>query len=577
MKTTPVRRKSPVRAWAAISFAVLSCESGASHESASDVALSDAGADIDDVLVDTTIALPDAVGDTADTAGETGADVAGDSSEGDADDEDTSVPPCTPGVDGCPALVEPVVVSVGEYGRILLRGKVVTPGSVFDGEVLVVGETIACADLSCSERPEAVGATVVDANGMIFPGLIDAHNHMLFGIFDISDWPIEKTYDYHEEWADAPGYEAVRDAYDFMIESGQAGLKCEVLKYGEVKALIGGTTAVVGQPKGTALKCFGSLARSLDGGFNDLPKLATPPVETPAPCTASASNDHIQTSFNPKVTASYATGILENLASCKTWTWHVHAGEGEWDNPFAIEEFEIMKQRGLDVPQTAVVHGNAFGTAEFEHMAERGMNLIWSPRCNITLHGQTVRIDLLKQIAGPPITVALGADWSLNGSTNLLDELAFADAHNLAELGGVLTDADLVDMVTINAAKVLAVDEQLGSIEAGKLADLIIVSGDDSDPYRALVRARPANIMMTMVGGVMLYGPPALQSAMPGGCEPIQICGQSRLICVAEASSVDKFDQTLETIRGALETGLSQYDAVAGTNFMPLSPLVLCP
>lgn len=574
MNSLDTRSTSSPRIWVAAWLVALGCESTEGSSGGADVASQSTDVPIEDVVeLDEVTALPDVVEDGGDIA----EDVAEDATTSDVGEEDTANPPCTPGVDGCPALAEPAIVSVGETGRLILRGKVVTPGAVFDGEVLVVGETIACADLSCSERPEAMGATIVNTNGMIFPGLIDAHNHMLFGIFDISDWPIEKTYDYHEEWADAPGYEAVRDAYDFMIESGQAGLKCEVLKYGEVKALIAGTTSVVGQPKGTALKCFGSLARSLDGGFNDLPKLATPPFETSAPCTASASNDHIQTSFNPKVTASYATGMLENLASCKTWAWHVHAGEGEWDNPFAIEEFEIIKQRGLDVAQAIVVHGNAFGSEQFEHMAERGMKLIWSPRCNITLHGQTVRIDLLKQVGGPPITVALGADWSLNGSTNLLDELAFADAHNAAEMGGVLTDADLVDMVTINAAKVLAVDQQLGSIEVGKMADLIILSGDSSDPHRALVQARPANIMMTMVGGVVLYGAPVLQPIMPSGCEPIAICGQSRLICVAEESSADKLDQSLETIRSALEAGLSQYDAVAGTNFMPLSPLVLCP
>ncbi|MBT9557129.1 MAG: amidohydrolase family protein [Myxococcales bacterium] len=574
MITSATRCKSPTRICIAAWLVALGCETTEGSGGGDDAESPNTDVHVEDVVELDEVTEAQDVVDDADGVAE---DVAEDATSPDAGHEDTTNPLCTPGVDGCPALVEPSVVSVGEAGRLILRGKVVTPGAVFDGEVLVVGETIACADLSCSERPEAVGATIVNANGMIFPGLIDAHNHMLFGIFDLSDWPIEKTYDYHEEWADAPGYEAVRDAYDFMIESGQAALKCEVLKYGEVKALIAGTTAVVGQPKGTALKCFGSLARSLDGGFNDLPKLAAPPFDVPAPCTASASNDHIQTSFNPKVTASYATGMLENFAECKTWAWHVHAGEGEWDNPFAIEEFEIIKARGLDVMQTVIVHGNAFGTEQFEHMAERGMNLIWSPRCNVALHGQTVRIDLLKQVSGPPITVALGADWSLNGSTNLLDELAFADAHNAAEMGGVLSDADLVDMVTINAAKVLAVDEQLGSIEVGKMADLIIVSGDAADPYRALVRARPANIMMTMVGGIVLYGAPVLEPLMPPGCEPVAICGQSRVICVAEGSTADKLDQSLEQIQSALEAGLSQYDAVAGTDFMPLSPLVLCP
>ncbi len=472
----------------------------------------------------------------------------------------------------------PSVVTVGALDRFILRGTIVTPDVVLEGEVLVVGATIACVDTSCSGHSGAAGATVIESNGTIFPGLIDTHNHVLFDVFNADDWPLTHTYDYHEEWADAPAYEAMRDALDYLITTADSNLKCEVLKYGEIKALMGGATSIVGQPKGTPQKCFASLARSLDGQFNDLPPIAEPPFEPPTPCTAAASSDHIQTSFNPKVTADYAQGVLENFASCKTWAWHVHAGEAVWDFPEALGEFQTLIERGLDVHQTVIVHGIAFGTPEFQHMADRGMKLIWSPRCNVALHGQTARLDLLKTLDGPPPTVAIGADWSLNGSTNLLDELAFASAHNQAEFNGAFSAHDLVDMVTINGARVLSMQKQIGSIEVGKMADLIIVSKTSADPYEALTTARSTDIAMTMVGGVILYGNPSLTDAMAlPDCAPIDVCGQSRRLCVAEPSTADLLGQTLQDITGALTGALSAYDALNGTQYLPLAPFVTCP
>src|SRR4051812_29387541 len=69
---------------------------------------------------------------------------------------------------------------------LMLVGTIVTPDSVIDGEVLVLGQTIACVDVAsvCDALPEAANALVVHTNGIIAPGLIDTHNHVLFDIFD---------------------------------------------------------------------------------------------------------------------------------------------------------------------------------------------------------------------------------------------------------------------------------------------------------------------------------------------------------------------------------------------------------
>ena len=68
-----------------------------------------------------------------------------------------------------------------------------------------------------------------------------------------------------------------------MVEPGSPlDLGCELDKYGELKALIAGTTSVQGSPGGSAKGCYRTLARSIDGQFSGLPadKMQTATVTT---------------------------------------------------------------------------------------------------------------------------------------------------------------------------------------------------------------------------------------------------------------------------------------------------------
>jgi urease alpha subunit len=133
-------------------------------------------------------------------------------------------------------------------------------------------------------------------------------------------------------------------------------------------------------------------------------------------------------------------------------------------------------------------------------------------------------------------------------------------------------------MVTIEAARALEVHAQLGSVEQGKLADLVVVSGDRAKPYESLVHARPGHVRLVMVNGAVLYGDGALAAAASiPECETIDVCGRSRFLCVKEQSSASKLNQTYAEIVGAISKALGDYDTAHGTKFSPIAPLVKCP
>ena len=81
----------------------------------------------------------------------------------------------------------PVELGKVGSGGLLLRGVVLGAQEVFDpGEVLIVGNSIACVAKDCSATAGAKDATVVQTHGTISPGLIDCHNHMSYNF--LGEW-----------------------------------------------------------------------------------------------------------------------------------------------------------------------------------------------------------------------------------------------------------------------------------------------------------------------------------------------------------------------------------------------------
>jgi 5-methylthioadenosine/S-adenosylhomocysteine deaminase len=473
---------------------------------------------------------------------------------------------------GCQlAAGRPTLASTGQSGHLLLRGTFVMPHQIIEGEVLVDGDTISCVAASCSAAPTYAQATVVETRGIIFPGLIDTHNHVLFDTFDDTDWAPTKAYANHNQWTNEARYSAMLDAKRYLNGEGSSPVDygCELDKYGELKALVAGTTSIVGAANPPNRTCFGTLARTIDQTTNGL----------------GADKVQVATLF-PNTSA--ADGVCTNFADGDTTAYRIHVAEGTDQtakNEFATLNTVTTTDGCLYAPQTAIVHGTALDDADFSVMAAHQMSLVWSPRSNVFLYGGGT--DLTKTTNVPlalskGINVALAPDWSIGGSQNLLDELRFADQVDNTVWGDVLTPKMLVEMVTTHAARVLGLQAVLGSIEVGKKADLMVMGGDRCTPYDALIASSPSDVRLVMVGGTVLYGDAPLQPLGPAipGCEAMNVCGTDKFVCVAAAShtATDKFGQTLAHIQTTLSAALSDYDALnlSAWDFSPLTPIVRC-
>ena len=274
--------------------------------------------------------------------------------------------------------------------------------------------------------------------------------------------------------------------FDNMLEDG---FYCKMNAHGELRALTGGTTSIF-----TSKDCINRHIRNLGDpaqvDFIEMDYIIDIQNHKPGP-NQGPSVDDILAESKTKLEA----GTLD--------VFLIHLAEGKANDSTTKQEFTVLQDKGLLTDKTIIIHGISFGETEFQFMKASGASLVWSPRSNIELYGQTMDVITAKN-AG--LKIALAPDWAITGSKNMLEELQYASAWNKNHLDGVLSDKDLVEMVTSIPASMIGLENKLGSIIPGAWADLLIVSGDPSNPYGALVKAGTENVMLVIVNGVAVYG-----------------------------------------------------------------------
>jgi hypothetical protein len=194
----------------------------------------------------------------------------------------------------------------------------------------------------------------------------------------------------------------------------------------------------------------------------------------------------------------------------------------------------------LLLPHVAFVHGLGLRAEDYAAMAAAGTGLVWSPRSNVSLYGETARIALAVRQG---VSIALGSDWLPTGSMNLLRELSCAAELDDQLFDDALDDEALWSMVTLNAAMIAGTDDLLGSLAVGKLADIAIFDASERELHAAVVGAGAGDVALVLRAGRPLYGDAALIQALtlPDSCDLVSVpasfddvCGVDKRLCAAD-------------------------------------------
>ena len=349
-----------------------------------------------------------------------------------------------------------------------------------DGAVLVDGGTIVDV-VPANALPAGDHGPSVRTGGTIFPGLIELHNHLSYNAMPL--WHVPKPYTNNGQWRGVEPYTR-RITKPSQVLGQTDGVAQALVRYTEARALLGGTTTSQGitlANAGGLTKFYAGLMRNPEAPDDERLPVAGTNIANP---TTDGARDYLDTLG---VHTCYLQHLSEGIdATARGWFHRLQIDGDDW----AVND------------RLCAIHCTALDATDLAVLADRGASMVWSPLSNYLLYGRTADIVAAKQ-AGIPM--CLGSDWAPSGSKNLLGELKVA-ALASTEHGGVFTARELAEMVTINPAKTLKWDHLVGSIEPGKLADLVVLDGHDGDPFDQLVAARESSVALVVIGGVPRVG-----------------------------------------------------------------------
>jgi len=131
-----------------------------------------------------------------------------------------------------------------------------------------------------------------------------------------------------------------------------------------------------------------------------------------------------------------------------------------------------------------LVHMNHLSEAEVDLVAGSGTRVVHCPAASLRRGMGAIRHGYFPEMLAKGVPVALGSD-GYSGRRDLLRQ-AYLAAVGFREFRGelpVLTGETVLEMATLNGAKALGLEDEIGSIEVGKRADLVIHSLERPEAY----------------------------------------------------------------------------------------------
>ncbi len=351
--------------------------------------------------------------------------------------------------------------------------------AIEDGRILAV--------LPSEEARSSIDAQrVIDLPGhLLIPGLTNAHTHaamvLMRGLADdlpLMTWLHEHIWPAEQRWVD-PGF--VADGTRLaVLEMLRGGITCynDMYFHPEVTAQVtaeAGMRAVIGMivvdfPTGYAVNADEYIAKglALHEHYRDHPL--------------------IRVSFAPHSPYAVSDAPLQRvraLADELEVPIHIHLHETRDEILQSLRDhgerpIARLNRLGLLGPGLVCVHMTQLEEDEIALLADTGAHVVHCPESNLKLASGFCPVAKLSE-AG--VNVAIGTDGAAsNNDLNMLGEMRTAAllGKGLAGSASALPAATALRMATINGARALGLEDEIGSLEPGKSADLVALDLRDS-------------------------------------------------------------------------------------------------
>ncbi len=347
--------------------------------------------------------------------------------------------------------------------------------------IAIDGEFILDIGLASELKARFVPKEELDLTGhALIPGLINAHGHsamsLLRGYADdkpLMDWLENHIWPAERTWVSD---EFVRDGSTLaMAEMLASGTTCFSDMYF--------------YPEDTA-------AVSLEVGMRT--QIAFPVLDFPTVWASDAdeylrkgialhdqyrAHELVNVVFGPHAPYTVSDDPLRRIATYAEELQapvQIHLHETEFEVQTSMEQFGMrptqrLADLGLLTPLTQCVHMTQINDQDIELLTQSGAHVVHCPESNLKLASGLCPVDRLQKHG---VNVCLGTDSpASNNDLDLFSEMKTAALVGkfAADNAAALDASTALEMATINGAKALGMENLIGSLEAGKKADIVAI------------------------------------------------------------------------------------------------------
>jgi cytosine/adenosine deaminase-related metal-dependent hydrolase len=368
---------------------------------------------------------------------------------------------------------------------LIKNGKIITMNpnrDVLDGNIYIEDGKI--VEVPSSRQ---TADTVIDSEGkLVLPGFIQIHVHLNQTLFrgmaddmNVVDWlrlwiwPLEQAHTPDSVYASA------RLSIAEMVRNGTTtAMTMETLNHTDAafsaaadmgfRAVIGNAmmdhwevgTEMIGETTDISLKKSHMLLEQFHG----------------------KNNGRLHFAFCPRGTRNASDELWKELAQIsqqKNIKIHTHVAENrEQSDRLAMQggrELDYLDQMGVVNSSLVLAHGVWLTDEEHDLLARRGVSVAHCPSANFKLASGIARVP---EMLAKGVNVALGADGApCNNNLNAFMEMRLAALIHKPRCGPKSMPAmQVLEMLTINGAKAAGLEDQVGSLEPGKRADVTIIN-----------------------------------------------------------------------------------------------------
>ena len=393
-----------------------------------------------------------------------------------------------------------LILTVNQNNEVLENADI----AVADGRLLAVGKV-----------PENfLPDKVINATDQIaLPGLVNTHTHIPMSLFrnyadDLPFWPwlLEKIKPAEDHLSAEHVYWGAKLG---VLELIQSGVTCfsdmyfymddvaKVVKESGIRACLSGVLLEVGDLGPTFMKAAVDFHDSWDGKAEGRIKAFFGP--------------HSMYLCGPE----YLRETTEEALKRKT-AIHIHLAESRQEVADCLEKYgkspvQHLADLGMFACRTVAAHCVHVSADDIDLLAKHKVSVVNNPTSNMKLANGFAPIDAIMKKG---INVALGTDGSAsNNNVNLFEEMHLAALVNKAvtEDAESVPATEVLRMATINGAEALGLENEIGSLEVGKRADLILLDTNKPhyfprhNPVSSLAySAQAADVKTVMVNGQVL-------------------------------------------------------------------------